>query len=198
MIIKNALVYCPDHTFTKKTVYVEKGKFAQSSDDNKIDAEGLYLVPGFIDIHTHGGNNIDVNHLSKENFASLSAFFASVGTTSFLASVLTDTEENTLSLMDTLSKLTGCNEVGAELLGIHLEGPFISHEYKGAMPESLLRDPNIALIREYQERAKNTVKYLTLAPELPGSIDLIKAFKDEFAIAIGHSAAEYDTAMESI
>lgn len=198
MIIENALVYCPDHTFTKKTVYVEKGKFAQSSDDNKIDAEGLYLVPGFIDIHTHGGNNIDVNHLSKENFASLSAFFASVGTTSFLASVLTDTEENTLSLMDTLSKLTGCNEVGAELLGIHLEGPFISHEYKGAMPESLLRDPNIALIREYQERAKNTVKYLTLAPELPGSIDLIKAFKDEFAIAIGHSAAEYDTAMESI
>lgn len=198
MIIKNAAVFSGNHTFENKEVYVDNGVFTDKKSGTEFDAKGCYLIPGFIDIHTHGGNNIDMNHVSKDNFAALSSFFASQGTTSFLASVLTDTEENTLSLMRTISDLKGKNEVGAECIGVHLEGPFISFEYKGAMPEDLLKDPDIALIRSYQEAAKGCVKYLTLAPELPGSVELIKTFKDEFAIAIGHSAAEYDTAMESI
>lgn len=199
MIVKNAQVYnTKEHKFEAKDVYVEDGLFSPNATGEVVDAKGCYMVPGFIDVHTHGGNNIDMNHISKENFKELSSFFASQGTTSFLASVLTDTEENTLRLMDILSGLVGKNEVGAECVGVHLEGPFISFEYKGAMPEDLLRDPDIDLIRRYQEASKGNVRYLTLAPELNGAIELIKAFKEEFPIAIGHSAAEYDVAMDSI
>lgn len=198
MIIKNAQVYTSAHKFEAKDVFVEGGVFVSKAEGDEIDAKGCYLVPGFIDIHTHGGNNIDMNHVTKDNFNALSAFFASQGTTSFLASILTDTEENTLFLMDTFSQLVGKNEFGSECVGVHLEGPFISFEYKGAMPEDLLKEPDIDLIRRYQEASKGNVKYLTLAPELPGAIELIKAFKAEFPIAIGHSAAEYDEAMESI
>jgi N-acetylglucosamine-6-phosphate deacetylase len=200
MKIEGALVYNTfSHSFDKKTVSFDKGVFiASPCSGEAIDADGLYMVPGFIDIHTHGGNNIDVNHVTKESFPSLSAFYAEHGVTSFLASVMTDREETTLSLLRVLGLETGKNSYGAELLGIHLEGPFISCDYKGAMPEELLRKPDAALLEKYCKEAGDHVRYLTLAPELEGSVELIREFKSKFPIAIGHSAAEYDTAMDAI
>ncbi len=164
-----------------------------------FDASKRYLVPGFIDVHTHGGANIDINHISDTDAIDrLSLFFASKGITSFLGSVATDTKERTEEILRTLSASIAKGNPGSQLLGIHLEGPFISCEYKGAMPKELLRDGDAALLEHYLKVADNNVLYLTVAPELPGVIPLIREYKERLVIAIGHSGADYETSMAAI
>ena len=164
-----------------------------------FDAEGKYLVPGFIDVHTHGGNRIDINHISSTDMVDdLSLFFASKGITGFLGSVVTDTKQRTEEILKILSASIAKGTRGSSLLGIHLEGPFISCEYKGAMPKELLLDGDATLLEHYLSVADNNVLYLTVAPELPGVIPLIKKYKDRLVIAIGHSGADYETSMAAI
>ena len=167
--------------------------------EEAFDAEGRYLVPGFIDVHTHGGNRIDINHIrGTSDIDELSLFFASKGITGFLGSVVTDTKERTEEILRTLSSSVAKGTPASALLGIHLEGPFISCEYKGAMPEALLLDGDADLLEHYLNVADNNVLYLTVAPELPGVIPLIKKYKDRLVIAIGHSGADYETSMAAI
>ncbi|MBI9096801.1 MAG: N-acetylglucosamine-6-phosphate deacetylase [Sphaerochaeta sp.] len=167
--------------------------------EETFDAEGNYLVPGFLDVHTHGGNRIDINHIrSTSDIDDLSRFFASKGITGFLASVVSDTKGRTEEILRTLTSSIAKGTPGSELLGIHLEGPFISCEYRGAMPEALLLDGDADLLEHYLSVADNKVLYLTVAPELPGVIPLIRKYKDRLVIAIGHSGADYETSMEAI
>ena len=108
---------------------------------------------------------------------------------------MSDTKETTLGLLRTLSPLCATDLGGAQLAGIHLEGPFLSKEYKGAMPEECLLRADPALLENYLTEAKGTVKYITVAPEVEGVIDMIKSFRKDLVFAIGHSGADYDTAM---
>ena len=88
---------------------------------------------------------------------------------------------------------------GSRLLGIHLEGPFLSPQYKGAMPEHLLQKPNLELVKEYQEAAEGEIRYITVSPEIEGMVDFIpKLCEQGMAVAIGHSGADYDTARKAI
>lgn len=164
-----------------------------------IDAKGQYLVPGFIDVHTHGAVMVDVNQADEEGFLKLSKFFATQGTTSWLASVLTDTKEQTHWSIDQVKNYKGKRRPGAELLGIHLEGPFLAEAYKGAMPLHLLQDPSAELLKEYQEAAGGLVKYMTISPELPNALDVIEAGTNMGVVmSMGHSGADYDTSMEAV
>ena len=168
-------------------------------DTQVIDAAGKRIVPGFLDIHTHGAVGVDVNGADPEGLKKIGRFFAENGTTSWLASVLTDTKEQTEWCIDQYRNLDQREGNEAELLGIHLEGPFLSEEYKGAMPKQLLRLPDSKLVREYQERAEGGIRYLTLSPELPGTAELIPELKKMGIVAaVGHSGATYDQAMEAI
>lgn len=163
------------------------------------DMEGKLVVPGFIDIHTHGAAGVDVNTAAAEDYETICRFFAAQGTTAWLGSVLTDTREQTLWCIEEYKKWKNLEHQGAELLGIHLEGPFLSPEYKGAMPEHLLRKGDLELIREYQKAAKGQIRYITLSPEVEGSILMIPELKKlGIQVAIGHSGADYDTANEAI
>ncbi len=163
------------------------------------DMEGRLVVPGFIDIHTHGAAGVDVNTAAAEDYETICRFFAAQGTTAWLGSVLTDTREQTLWCIEEYKKWKNLDHRGAELLGIHLEGPFLSPEYKGAMPEHLLRKGDLELIREYQKAAQGQIKYITLSPEVEGSIPMIPELKKlGIQVAIGHSGADYDTANEAI
>lgn len=163
------------------------------------DMEGRLVVPGFIDIHTHGAAGVDVNTAAAEDYETICRFFAAQGTTAWLGSVLTDTREQTLWCIEEYKKWKNLEHRGAELLGIHLEGPFLSPEYKGAMPEHLLRKGDLELIREYQKAAQGQIKYITLSPEVEGSIPMIPELKKlGIQVAIGHSGADYDTANEAI
>ena len=163
-----------------------------------FDLRGNILSPGFIDIHTHGGDGIDINAAERSDYLKLSRFFASQGVTGFLASILTDTEEATNRAIDAAVDFIENPEPGAKCLGIHLEGPFLCEKYKGAMPPELLREGDAKLFRRYQQRAKGHVRYMTVAPEVPGVLDMLGEIRGECVLAMGHSDADYETASAAI
>lgn len=201
--LKNGKVYV-DRRFQPKTIEIRDGQLALLPPEAPVsgdvyDAAGKKIVPGFIDIHTHGAVGVDVNGASAEDLEKISRFFAGNGTTSFLASVLTDTQEQTNWCLDQCRTFQRSDALGAELLGVHLEGPFLAPAYKGAMPEHLLKKGDAALLRSYQERAEGNIRYLTVSPEVEGTIAMIPEAKAlGIVTAIGHSGADYDTAMEAI
>ncbi|MBQ6381742.1 MAG: N-acetylglucosamine-6-phosphate deacetylase [Clostridia bacterium] len=201
--IKNANAYI-DHRFVKTDVYVLNGKIADFRRDccafedvPVLDLKGAYLVPGFIDIHTHGAAGIDVNAADGEGFAKMAAFFASKGTTAFLASVLTDSPEHTTQILEQIALFKSTQPGGgASLLGAHLEGPFLAAAKKGAMPEAYLKSGDTKLLGRYLE--SGVVKYITIAPEIEGAQPLIAYAAQHIPVALGHSAADYATAQKAI
>ncbi len=201
LLFTNGRVY-RDGQFRREDVLVEDGKLSfpgvPPEGCRVVDLKGAMLVPGFLDLHTHGGDNVDVNAATAEDFAQISRFFARNGTTGWLCSILTDTEEQTLWSIGQAREAMAAPIAGARLLGIHLEGPFLSPEYKGAMPEHLLKKGDAALFRRYQQAAGGTVRYLTVAPEVEGVVDMIREISGEVAVAIGHSGADYETAIRAI
>lgn len=204
-IIKNGAIYM-EGSFQKANLVIQNGivkeitlKYDELDGYEIYDADGLYIVPGFIDIHTHGAVNIDVNAATAGDLQRLSHYFATQGTTSWLCSILTDTREQTLWCIDQYNQQKDMVNEGARLIGIHLEGPFLCSAYKGAMPEHLLIPPNLDLVKEYQREAKGDVKYMTISPELEGAPEFIKELKKlDIVVAIGHSGADYETAMQCI
>ena len=203
LVLRNALVY-RGHGFMPGDVLCEGGKIAAIAADlpasgaREMDCEGRMLAPGFIDAHTHGANGVDVNAATAEDLGRIAAFFASQGTTAWQASVLTDTEEQTLWCLGQIAQAMKAPSKGAQLLGAHLEGPFLAPEYKGAMPESLLRKGDAALLRRYQQAFPGVVKYLTVSPEVEGVPEMIAEVAEDVVVAIGHSGADYATAMRAI
>jgi N-acetylglucosamine-6-phosphate deacetylase len=129
----------------------------------------------------------------------MGCFFAKCGTTSWLASILTDSEEKTLWCIEQYNQYKKTKRSGAKLIGLHLEGPFLSPDYKGAMPEELLQNGNIELIKKYQDRAQGGIRYITVSPEIEGVLDIIPELsKLGITVSMGHSGADYATAMCAI
>ena len=202
LFFHNGLVYL-DGRFQAVSLLIENGRIAAVDVPPPpgcatVDLTGNMLVPGFLDIHTHGGGGIDVNAADAEGYAAISRFFASHGTTGWLCSILTDSEEHTLWSIAQAKAAMAAPAQGAQLLGIHLEGPFLASAYKGAMPESLLRTGDAALFQRYQDAAGGAVRYLTVAPEVEGVADMIAQISDQVTVAIGHSGADYETAIRAI
>lgn len=208
ILLKNAQTYA-GHVFQKKDILISDGKIGRIEEcgvlssegyDRVIDCEGKKAVPGFIDVHTHGAAGIDVNAATAEGLETIARFFASQGTTSCLVSILTDTPEQTLWCIDEYNKWKTLEHKGAEIIGIHLEGPFLASEYKGAMPEHLLKKaPDLELVKRYQDAASGAVRYMTISPELEGMPEFIRDVSGlGIKVAIGHSGASYERAMEAI
>lgn len=204
-VITNALVYT-GHRFVPREVYVEEGRVAQLAEKvnapagcPRLDLGGKRLVPGFIDIHTHGAAGVDVNAATADQLnGTIGRFFASQGTTGWLCSVLTDTPEQTLWCLDQAKAAMKEEGDWAQLLGVHLEGPFLASQYKGAMPEHLLQKGSAELFAKYEAAGEGAVKYMTVSPEVEGVPAMVRDIAARVKVAIGHSGAEYDTAMECI
>ncbi len=204
-VITNALVYT-GHRFVPREVYVEEGRVAQLAEKvnapagcPRLDLGGKRLVPGFIDIHTHGAAGVDVNAATAGQLnGTIGHFFASQGTTGWLCSVLTDTPEQTLWCLDQAKAAMKEEGDWAQLLGVHLEGPFLASQYKGAMPEHLLQKGSAELFAKYEAAGAGAIKYMTVSPEVEGVPAMVRDIAARVKVAIGHSGAEYDTAMECI
>ena len=164
----------------------------------RANLHGNILSPGFIDVHTHGGFGVDINAATRADYEKLSRFYASQGVTGFLASILTDTVEATERAISAAVDFIENPAAGARCLGIHLEGPFRCEKYKGARPPELLREGDAELFRRYQKRAKGHVRYMTVAPEVPGVVDMLGRLRGKCVLAIGHSDADYETAIAAI
>ena len=163
-----------------------------------VELKGNILSPGFLDVHTHGGAGVDINAAGQADLEKLSAFFASQGVTGFLASILTDTVVATERAIDHVCAFMDGPAPGARCLGIHLEGPFLCLKYKGAMPPELLREGDAGLFLRYQERAGGRVRYMTVAPEVKGVPEMISQLRGACVLAMGHTDADYETAIDAI
>ena len=181
---------------------VQEGKIAAFEDGapDGLDVSGCLVLPGFLDLHTHGGGGVDVNGADADGLRTIGRFFASQGVTGWQCSVLTDTPEQTLWCIGQARQVIESRPEGAALLGIHLEGPCLSPEYKGAMPERLLmKKAEPALFARYQQAAGGHITYVTVSPEVEGTAELIPALREMgITVAIGHSGATYDQAMACI
>lgn len=164
-----------------------------------IDAKGKVVVPGFIDIHTHGANGIDVNHASVEDLLELSNFYASRGVTSYLPTLLTDEHDTMCEIVRTISKAKKEQTTGSQILGVHMEGPFLNVTYKGAMPAYLIQQSSIKNLKEYEEASDNNIRYMTVSVENEGVEELIKyATSKGIVISLGHTGGDYDSCMTCI
>lgn len=190
-----------DGQFRPASITVEDGVIAAVEEGRAKGAAELgagMLTPGFIDLHTHGATGVDVNAADEEGLRRIAAFFASQGVTAWHASVLTDTEEVTRRCLSAIRNVMRDGSGGARLMGAHLEGPFLAREYKGAMPERLLRTGDAAMLRGLEKDFPGVIRYITVSPEVPGVIGMIREIADEVVVAIGHSGATYDESMRAI
>ena len=203
LLIRGGSVYL-DHRFVRADVLCADGKILAVGEGlpadgaRTLDATGMLVAPGFIDAHTHGAAGVDVNAADEDGLRKIAAFFATQGTTAFCASILTDTDETTRRCLAAIQTVRGERGQGAQLIGAHLEGPFLAKEYKGAMPEYLLREGDAALLRAYQAEFPGVIRYITVSPEVPGVPEMIAEIADDVVVAIGHSGADYATAMRAI
>lgn len=167
---------------------------------DEIQFEG-YLLPGFIDIHIHGAVGHDVMDASKEALEHISNALVQTGTTAFLATTMTmaqaEIEQALSSVRDFMSEqkqALGKQSVGAEILGVHLEGPFINPVYKGAQDPKHIQVPSLSWIAPYLD----VIKMITYAPEMDPDFEFAKAMQPyDVVLSIGHSGSDYETAIEA-
>ncbi len=156
------------------------------------------LVPGFIDLHIHGAQGKDVMDDSDLAFQTISQALAQEGVTGFLATTMTAPSEKIISILKKSAAIKNHLE-GAALFGVHLEGPFIAPEKTGAQQIEFLQSPHADLIQQWQAASDNIIKLITLAPELPGSNELIQSLvKMGIIVSVGHTNATYDQTKKAI
>jgi len=160
-----------------------------------IDANHAYVSAGFIDLHIHGSGDADVMDATPEALERISSILLETGTTSFLATTMTMSAQAIDKALQNVQQHAS-QVSGANILGVHLEGPFINPGKHGAQDKSYIQSPNRELIENYMEE----VKMITLAPEVSGAKDFIKFLKKEYPhiiLSIGHSDASYEESQES-
>lgn len=156
------------------------------------------LIPGLIDLHIHGTHGKDVMDAEEQSLRGIAHHLAQEGVTGFLATTMSVSAEKMLAALKMIAQVKD-HEEGARLLGIHLEGPFISEHKVGAHQAQHLQLPDIELIKEWQHITKNSIKLVTLAPELPQALDFIRALSTLNIVAsIGHSNATFDETQAAI
>lgn len=191
----------------KKTVaiLVENGTITQigkiekgPSYDYILDAEERIVTPGFIDLHIQGAGGADVLDGTIESLQTISQTCARFGTTSFLATTVFKPNGDN-SHLALAAESVGCALAGANLLGIHLEGPFISLEKKGMILPERICAPSLQVYHEIQNIVKDSLKIITIAPELNGSLEIIRSLVNSRIIAsFGHSNASYEETLKGI
>lgn len=163
-----------------------------------IDAKGEYVSPGFIDIHIHGCKGCDIMEDTYESVMIMSHYLLSTGVTGFLGTTMTESIQSIREAIKE-AKRASYNAMGADLLGIHMEGPFISAQYKGAQRAEHIQKPSIRSFKEICGEDEAFVKLVTLAPELEGARELISYLSRQGVVSsMGHTAAKYEEAKRSI
>ena len=160
-----------------------------------FDAADCYVVPGFVEIHSHGAVGHDFTDGDPAGIQPIADFYAAHGVTSFLATTMTAPEEVLLSAVTAIAAYT--RQGGAKCAGIHLEGPFLSGAKKGAQKQSALHVPDIAMFHRLNDACGGLVRLVTVACEEPGGLEFVERISPLCTVSLGHTVADYDTAMEA-
>lgn len=198
LLIKDARIIVPGRTLERGWLFAEDGSIAafasgdppEFGDGEIIGSDELTLLPGFIDLHAHGGNGFDVMQGNVEALRGMAQFFAAAGVTSFLATTWTDTGANITLALEAVVEAMNSPICGAALLGAHLEGPFLNPKRCGAQHSSLLRRADPAEAVPWLDLG--VIRLLALAPEYEGNHWLLKeAVKRGITVSVAHSNATY-------
>lgn len=198
MILKNASVLTDSFLFEKLDIRIGNGVIAELgtslAGEDSFDAQGLCILPGLIDIHTHGCVGHDACDSDPEGFRAMSDFYASQGVTSFLFTTMSYREDKLSSILASISGFIGSNLPGAYAHGVYLEGPFFNPAKKGAQDGANLTSPAAPMFRRLQAASGDNIRIVAVAPELPGSLPFIRELSEEVRITLAHTGADYDTA----
>ena len=230
MWIKNAMVYTKDHKFEKADIQVEGEYIAQVMSDGscmqeraaglieadihitnptEIDADGLYAIPGLVDIHFHGAMGHDFCTATVDELEKIAEYEARHGVLAICPATMSYSEEILGNIMDKARlykkrhdvanqmQSTEDDAVRAELVGIHMEGPFISRKKAGAQNPAYIQPADMGMFRRLQERSGGLIRLLDLAPETDGAMAFIEQCHREVKISLGHTCCTYETAKEA-
>lgn len=201
MIIQSKKVWIADQ-FTPAQLELEDGIIKEIYPYNEKevtkDYGDLKILPGFIDIHCHGAYGFDTNDADPEGLRKWAKGIVDEGVTSFLATTLTQSEEVLTNAVSNVAKVVEEGYEGAEILGIHFEGPYLNKAHKGAQPEEYCVKPNIEQFKRYQKAAHGLIKYITMAVENDEDYALTKyCSQNNVVVSIGHSNATYEQAVQA-
>lgn len=205
MIIKNVKVYTEKKVFENGEIVIKDGLFAdgpehmENAEEEIIDGMGCYAIPGLIDLHFHGCKGYDFCDGTKEALTEIAKYEASVGVTAISPATMTlpvDELKDILSAAASYKKTAEKeNPSGADLIGVNMEGPFISIEKKGAQDETNIIPCSTAICRQFLDSSEGLVKFVGIAPEKnTGTEEFIRQMKQDVNISLAHTNADYDTA----
>lgn len=230
MRIKNAMVYTKDHKFEKEDIRVEGeyiadvmpggscmqektagliGTEVPREDPTEIDADGLYAIPGLVDIHFHGAVGYDFCNATPEGLEKIAAYEAEHGILAICPATMSYSEEILGNIMDkiraykkqqdaaTLSQSPEGTAIRADLVGIHMEGPFISLKKAGAQNTDYIMPADVEMFRRLQARSGGLIRLVDLAPEEPGAMSFIEQCHNEVKISLAHTCCTYEIAKKA-
>ncbi len=204
MLIRNGLVLTPAGTFEKLTVLTDGGKISGILPGDAmvkyagdvVDAQGCYVLPALTDIHFHGCAGHDLCEGTDEAFERITAFEYSQGVGTVCPATMTLPDEQLSAILRSAARYAECQPCSgrAELVGIHLEGPFISRSRKGAQNEDFIQPPSAAKLEGWQNAAGGLIRLVTIAPECEGAAECIHKCSGSIRFSLGHTDCSYEEA----
>lgn len=196
MVIGNAKLFL-NGQFQEGSIAFENGvitAIGPADAPADVDAQGKYLLPGLIDVHTHGAMGEDFSDGKAEGLPAMARYYAANGVTSFLATTMTLKEDVLTPAMHTIRDFQRPAD-GAKCAGIHLEGPFLSYAKRGAQAAENLHKPDAQLFHRLNQASGGMVRLVTVAPEEEGALEFIEQVSPVCTVSLGHTTADYNTAM---
>lgn len=182
--------------FTPREVCTDGALLSAASGDGRVlDASGCYVIPGLVDVHFHGCVGEDFSDATPDGLQKMADYELSRGVTYICPAGMTLPEDQLKRICENAAAHKAKADRGADLAGLHLEGPFLCEAKKGAQNGAFLHDPDIDMLRRLQKAANGLVKLVTVAPEQPHAGEFIRgAAADGITVSIGHTTADYETA----
>lgn len=194
MKIEGGNVFGPDGTFQVRDLFIEDGRYAAGCRDGQVvDASGLYVIPGLVDLHFHGCAGVDFSDGSLEALETICRYQAAHGITDICPATMSLTEEQLRQIFQCAASYQG--KEGAVLRGIRMEGPFLGGEKKGVQNPEALCLPDTSMVVRLQKAAAGLLKILDIDPMLEGALDLIQNMRGSLRFSLAHTAADYVQAM---